>query len=229
MEEQDLCKTCGGKLIVKQTRRSSAQLQKPYYYTAYYYCPNCQKLYHDDKFKVVNQSLFDDGIALSKERPHPDPLLKGEGEKRKALNGEGTIKEKDFDIEIWTDGACVFNGQKNARAAWAFVSKDTERAGLVVGKQTNNVAEALAIYYALEWASEQGFKHIKIYTDSQISLYNLQKPVEKVLKNKEIFEAIAHLIQTQKLQVTFEKVLGHSGDFNNERADQLANSLASKK
>ncbi len=204
MEEQRTCKNCGKRLVEKQTKRTPQQLQKPFYYSAYYYCSNCNKLYHDDKFKVTN--------------PQTSPLFSGS--QTKSLTG--------YDAEIWTDGACVYNGTPKARAAWAFVSGKTEAAGRVEGKQTNNRAEGLAIYYALKWAAEQNFRNILLYTDSQISLFNLQKPASKVIANREIFEDIEKVIQENNLLVDYKKVLGHSGDPNNERADSLANSLAAK-
>ena len=136
----------------------------------------------------------------------------------------------NFDVEIWTDGACVSNGKPNARAAWAFVSGETEKSGLVKGpKQTNNVAEGLAIFYAIEWAAENNHKKIKIYTDSQISIYNVKKSAHLVKVNREIFQSIEDLIVQHGLQVSYEKVLGHSDDVNNSRADMLANGLAARR
>ena len=73
MKDNNSCKNCGGLLEERKTKRTAAQLKKPYYYTAYYYCPSCHKLYHDNKFKVENKlhpSLFS-----SLDKPHPDPLL----------------------------------------------------------------------------------------------------------------------------------------------------------
>lgn len=202
MEEMERCKTCGKVLEKRQTKRTAAQLKKPYYYTAYYYCNHCQKIYHNDKFKVLN--------------PRNLPLLE-----------ESLVEDASkYDVEIWTDGACIYNGTPNAKAAWAFVSGKTEIAGKVIGKQTNNIAEGLAIYHALVWAAEQGHKIIKLYSDSQISLNNLKKHPSKVVKNTEIFYDIADVIQKNGLTVYYEKVLGHSGDENNERVDKLANSLA---
>jgi ribonuclease HI len=121
----------------------------------------------------------------------------------------------------------VNNGKPNARAAWAFVSGETERAGLVIGKQTNNTAEAFAIYHALVWAGELGYKKIKLHTDSQISLHGVNKHHSKVKVNREIFEKIANVIEKNSLQIEYVKVLGHSGDPNNDRVDKLANELAS--
>lgn len=196
------CKTCGRKLEKRPTKRTADQLKKPYYYTHYYYCLHCQKLYHSDKFKVLNPRSVPLGLEVSE-----------------------TIMTK-YDVEIWTDGACVFNGTPRAKAAWAFVSGDVEQAGLVEGKQTNNVAEGLAIYHALEWAAGVGYQKVKIYSDSQISLNNLLKHPDKVKENAQIFYNIADVIAKNDLVVHYEKVLGHSGDINNDRVDKLANSLA---
>jgi ribonuclease HI len=193
------CKACGAALVTKQTKRTSEQLKKPYYYTAYLSCPSCGRLYHDDAFKVVNTTaeLFPSS---------PIPLAPSE-------------------VTIWTDGACSNNGKENAKAAWAFVSGKYEASGLVEGKQTNNTAEGLAVYYALQWASAKGYKNIKIVSDSQITLHNLQKHPSLIKQNREIFLNIAELIEQAGLSVQYEKVQGHAGDINNERADKLANGL----
>lgn len=198
------CKNCGSQLIVKQTKKTPEQLKKPYYYTAYYFCPNCKKLYHDNKFKVENDNadLFN----------------------RVVLNE--VKNDDDYDVHIWTDGACANNGSDNARAAWAFVSGKTEKAGLVVGKQTNNTAEGYAIYHALLWATGEKYKKIKIYSDSLISLNNLKKSSERVKENREIFERIEDVIAANNLIVDYEKVPAHADNENNNRADKLANSLA---
>jgi ribonuclease HI len=201
MENGNTCKNCGSELIVKQTRRTPEQLKKAYYFTAYYFCPNCKKLYHDEKFKQVNNDLFS-GVAPSIAR-----------------------SEKDYDAHIWTDGACSRNGYDNARAAWAFVSGKTERAELVKGKQSNNTAEALAIYHALLWAAGERHKRVKIYTDSQITLHGLAKSPDKIKANREIFQLIEDVIAANGLTVDYEKVPAHADNVNNNRADRLANGL----
>lgn len=203
----DVCKNCGTRLIEKATKKNASQLKKPYYYSAYYFCPHCKKIYHNDKFKVVNnQTSLPSSVIL----------------------GSVSDSRISFDVEIWTDGACINNGTPRARAAWGFVSGTTEKAGLVEGKQTNNVAEGLAIYHALAWAAEQGYKKIKLHTDSQISLFNLNKHHSLVKVNQEIFKNIAEVIDKNNLKISFIKVLGHSGDPNNDRVDKLANDLARK-
>jgi ribonuclease HI len=204
----DTCKHCGTELIVKQTKRTSEQLKKPYYYTAYYFCPNCKKLYHDEKFKVVNQHMANSLWPME------------------ASDKLSAISDKPYDAHIWTDGACTRNGYENARAAWAFVSGETEKAGVVIGKQTNNTAEGYAIYHALLWAAEEKHKKVKIYSDSQITLNNLKKSSYRIKENRSIFELIEDVIAANGLEVDFEKVPAHADNINNNRADRLANTLA---
>lgn len=132
------------------------------------------------------------------------------------------------DVEIWTDGACVNNGKPNASAAWAYVSGEFEQAGRVEGKQTNNRAEAEAVLHALRFAVEKGHRRVRILCDTQITIYSLQKPLEKIVANKDIFEKIFKVMKEHSLIVSYEKVLGHSGVEQNERVDKLANNLAIK-
>jgi ribonuclease HI len=137
------------------------------------------------------------------------------------------VSLENVDAEIWTDGACVNNGTDRASAAWAFVSGETEQAGKVEGKQTNNTAEGYAIYHALLWASEKQYKRVRIHSDSQITIGNLQKSWQMVKENQEIFRLIQDVIAANNLDVWYVKVKGHSGDLNNDRVDRLANGLAS--
>ena len=195
------CRNCGTSLIVKQTKRTPEQLLKSYYYSAYYFCPNCHKLYHNDKFKVENKNLF------TQEQLSPE----------------------EVDVEIWTDGACSNNGRPNAKASWAFVSGEHESAGLVEGKQTNNTGEGFAIYYALKWAAEREYKKILIHSDSQISINNLLKHVSLVKENKDLFQKIADLINEHQLTVSYNKVAVQADNVNNNRADKLANGLVGLK
>ncbi len=214
MENNKTCNNCGNKLIIKQTRRTPEQLKKNYYYSAYYFCPNCKKLYHDEKFKVTNNnSLLD--LMSSPTRSGIQTI-----DSRLRGNDKGV-----YDAHIWTDGACSRNGFDNARAAWAFVSGKTERAALVKGKQSNNTAEALAIYHALLWAAEEKHKKVKIYTDSQITLHGLAKSPDKIKANREIFQLIEDVISANGLTVDYEKVPAHADNVNNNRADRLANGL----
>lgn len=221
-DSKKVCRTCGTPLEIRQTRPSPTRAQKAYYYTAYYVCPNCQKMYHDERFKVTNKqtaSLFE-SKSPSLLRPHPDPLPAC---RQARLRGEGI--GKTYDVQIWTDGACSHNGRPEAKASWAFVSGPHEEAGRVVGKQTNNMGEGTAVLKALEWAAAQGHKVIRLHTDSQITIQNLQKAPDKVKVNRELFEEIEKVIRDNDLLVEYVKVPGHADDVNNNRADRLANGL----
>ncbi len=213
MKNENTCKNCGTGLIIKQTKRTPEQLKKSYYYTAYYFCPKCKKLYHNDKFKVTND-------VSHPERSEGSPSLFGRDSSFSPQNDNINT------VHIWTDGACTRNGYDGARAAWAFVSGKTEKADLVKGKQTNNTAEAFAIYHALLWAAEEKHKKVKIYSDSQITLNNLKKSPAMVKENREIFELIEDVIAANGLTVDYEKVPAHADNINNNRADKLANTLA---
>lgn len=207
--ENAICKNCGTKLIQKATKKTPEQLKKSYYYTAYYFCPNCKKLYHDEKFKILNQQMANSLLPME------------ENDKPSAIS-----PKPDYDARVWTDGASRNNGYDNAKAAWAFVSGKTEKAGKVIGKQTNNTAEAYAIYHALLWAAAEKHKKVKIYTDSQITLHGLQKSPEKIKQNREIFQLIQDVISANGLTVDYEKVPAHADNENNNRADRLANEIA---
>lgn len=224
MEGLKNCKNCESELVIKQTKRTSEQLKKSFYYTAYYFCPQCRKLYHDEKFKVTNNSSLTD-LMSSPTRPeihHIDSRSSSQSFRADGLRGN----DKGYDAHIWTDGACSGNGTDNARAAWAFVSGEVEQAERVIGKQTNNTAEALAVYHALLWAAEEKHKKVRIYTDSQITLHGLAKSSYKVKANREIFHLIEEVISANGLTVDYEKVPAHADNIGNNRADKLANTLA---
>jgi ribonuclease HI len=157
-------------------------------------------MYHSDEFKVENQNY---------------DLFSGQ-----------TEGGQPVDVEIWTDGACINNGKPNASAAWGFVSGAYEKAGRVEGKQTNNRAEAEAILHALQWAGDEKHRRVRILCDTQITIFSLQKPLEKIVANRDIFEKIYRVIAKYDLIVEYEKVRGHSGVEQNERVDKLANTLA---
>ena len=89
MNNEKRCKNCGGELVKRETQKKASQLTKAYYYSAYYFCPKCKKIYHDDKFKVISATtpgLFNEDLTL------PSPIRSG-------------IKV-DVGVEIWTDD-CV--------------------------------------------------------------------------------------------------------------------------
>ena len=69
-----------------------------------------------------------------------------------------TKKRKKTYINVYTDGACINNGKKNARAGFGvyFGEDDPRNASeSYTGKQTNNVAEMLGVVKALTILKEE--------------------------------------------------------------------------
>mgnify|MGYP001437092749 CR=1 FL=1 len=141
---------------------------------------------------------------------------------------------------IYTDGACSNNGRKNAKAGYGvYISENNPNniSERVVGKQTNNVAEVLAIIKALELikrnikietTKDEGNNNINqditqcvIVTDSKYALRYATTLGEKYNKenwktdipNKELVKQLYLLTQDVKKykNVEFQKVEAHTG------------------
>jgi ribonuclease HI len=134
-------------------------------------------------------------------------------------------------VQIFSDGACSGNpGPGGWGAILRFNGNEKEISGFQKDT-TNNKMELLAVISALECLKEKC--QVEIYTDSQyISnaftrgwLDSWQKngwktAAKKPVKNKELWERL--LAQSQKHQLQWHWVKGHSGHPENERCDQLA-------
>ena len=119
-------------------------------------------------------------------------------------NGKPTSNKQP--INIYTDGACSNNGKPNAKAGFGvwFGENDARNISHPVpenGRQTNNVAELLAIVSALTAVRDdiEERREVHIYTDSEYSLRCCTSYGEKMYKkgwqnkgkdipNKEIVE-----------------------------------------
>lgn len=143
-------------------------------------------------------------------------------------------------IEIYSDGACSFNGSENAIGGWAYKIDlgggwGITSYGSVVGT-TNQKMEITAVIGALDkiLCDLRNVEHIIVYSDSAyvVNCFN-QKWIEKwkrnnwvgsnrqAVKNKELWEKLYELVQKFE-RVEFKKVKGHSGNENNELVDKLA-------
>ena len=146
-------------------------------------------------------------------------------------------------IQIFTDGACVNNGKKNALAGYGIHFPNNEYEGIskpfLIKPITNQRAELYAIHEALTIVSNEINKTIEIYTDSQYSIDCFTKWINrweinnwksrdgKIIKNLDIIKPIYKLIKQNN--VIFYHVRSHTGknDFNsihNDIADKLATS-----
>ncbi|MEN9946819.1 MAG: hypothetical protein RLZZ293_1205 [Pseudomonadota bacterium] len=127
---------------------------------------------------------------------------------------------------IYTDGACKGNP---GVGGWGAVLIYGDVIKKVNGKQpltTNNRMELTAVIEALKILKRSC--QITIFTDSQYVKNGMTNWIEawiaknwKNVKNVDLWQELYKLVQQH--QVTWQWVRGHSGDYYNEQADQLAN------
>jgi len=146
------------------------------------------------------------------------------------------FSEMQKEFEIYTDGACIGNGQVENIGGWSFVC--IERGELffhsvgVFKNTTNNIQELTGVLNALRCCIEYKLTDFTIFSDSQYVvkgfndwMTNWQKKNWKINSNqkvknlslwKELFE-----IKQQFDSVDLRWVKGHNGNQWNELADQL--------
>ena len=126
-------------------------------------------------------------------------------------------------IDIYCDGACRGNQQKNNIGAWGYVlafgAHKKEVSG-VESNTTNNRMELLACVKALEQIKNKSIP-VVVYSDSQylVSTINLNWARRA---NTELWEELDKLT-AEFTSIKFVKVKGHSDNEGNARADELCN------
>ena len=147
-------------------------------------------------------------------------------------------EEKEINYYVYTDGACVNNGKKNAKAGYGIYFGENDKRNVskrVDGKQTNNVAELTAIietYKIIE--KDIASKRIVIFTDSKyalkcIQLYGKKQDLngwKEDIPNKDLVKKI-YTLYKEKKNVEFRHIKAHTGkkdihSIGNENADRLA-------
>jgi len=134
------------------------------------------------------------------------------------------------EIEIWTDGACSGNP---GPGGWGAVMRSAGHLKEIYGGDpatTNNRMEMIAVIEALN-ALKRPSK-IKLHVDSTYVKDGLTKWIKgwkrngwktadkKPVKNQELWMAMEEACARH--DITWKWVKGHSGDPNNDRADELA-------
>ena len=138
-------------------------------------------------------------------------------------------------IIIYTDGGCRGNPGLGAWASILISEKHSLR--LEIGESeemtTNNKMEMKAVIKALERLKKS--HNIKVYSDSAYLvngmnewIYSWQKnnwikSDKKPVENKEYWIKLIEL--SKKHNIEFIKVKGHSGNQENDRADEIVNIL----
>lgn len=144
------------------------------------------------------------------------------------------------DYYVYTDGACINNGKKNAKAGLGiYFAPDDPRNTYkpIIGKQTNNIAELTAIrdtYILIKKDILEG-KKIVIYSDSIYGIRCLTTYGKKCddkqwndnIPNKELVQETYNLYKDIH-NVCFRHIRAHTGlndihSIGNENADRLAN------
>lgn len=136
----------------------------------------------------------------------------------------------NIDLLIYTDGSC-----KNYIGGYGIVvinndNNKTEYYGHIPSPCTNQIAELTAIKIALSTISKNSNIHIR--TDSMYAINCFTKYIivwrkngyittkKEPIKNLELIKDIDQLMND--INVTFEHVYSHKGEYYNELADQLA-------
>ncbi|MDI6765629.1 MAG: ribonuclease HI [Bacteroidota bacterium] len=138
-------------------------------------------------------------------------------------------------IIIYCDGACSGNQFNNNSGGWGAVLKFENITKEIYGCEkntTNQRMEITACIKALEAIKKEGFK-IDLYSDSAYLVNCINErwfeswlkngwknAKKKPVENQDLWMRLLELLK--KYDVTFHKVVGHSGNKLNERADKLA-------
>ena len=132
--------------------------------------------------------------------------------------------------EIWTDGACSGNP---GPGGWGAVLKHGDVEKDISGAEaatTNNRMELMAVIEALNALKKP--TRVKLHADSKYVLDGVQKWIhgwkkngwktadKKPVKNEDLWRALD--AATQRHEIEWKWVKGHSDDVMNERADALA-------
>jgi len=143
-------------------------------------------------------------------------------------------------IKVYTDGGCIHNGRKNAKAGIGiyFGPNDPRNVSQPIqGKQTNNVAELTAIIVALDILKKEiaDGQRVIVFTDSEYAikcftsygrrLYNCGFITRESVPNLEL---IKEGFSKVKPNISFQHIRSHTGkqdpdSLANEEADKLAN------
>ncbi|CAG8821139.1 23273_t:CDS:1, partial [Racocetra persica] len=140
-------------------------------------------------------------------------------------------------IQIWTDGCCLGNGTKEAKAGIGvfYGDKDPRNQSerLPGEQQTNNRAEIYAVIRAIE-SCENKTKSLEIFTNSLHVVNIIGEWIEtwekngymtsnnKPVRNQNLIRKLKKLIDSRIGSVKLTYVHGHQGNYGNEQADKLS-------
>lgn len=138
---------------------------------------------------------------------------------------------------LYTDGACSGNpGPGGWGAVVCFADGNCHELGGADPQSTNNRMEMQAAVAALEFFANSGqTEPVTLYTDSEYVKNGITKWIQgwknkgwKTSAGKDVVnQDLWHLLdKLNSRQVKWEHVRGHSGDFYNDRCDEIARSFS---
>lgn len=150
--------------------------------------------------------------------------------------GEETKTNKtNKKIRVFTDGACSGNIRAGGYGVILLEEKEVTIIGGCSLKTTNNIMELIAVWDGVRIAKNLGYTNIEIHSDSAYVINSVTqgwlnkwkrngwKTVKgEDVKNKNEWVLLDNVLYDNKINVTFVKVKGHSGNQFNEMADKEA-------
>jgi ribonuclease HI/exonuclease III len=141
------------------------------------------------------------------------------------------------EITVYTDGACINNGRRNAQCGsgvWFGPGQQGNLALRIPGpSQSNQVGEIAAVIAAINATAP--YQPLKIITDSMYVINGLTTHLQTWeddgwigIKNAPFFKKAVHLLRNRSARTTLQWVKGHSGTLGNEESDLLAKQGAEK-
>jgi ribonuclease HI len=138
---------------------------------------------------------------------------------------------------LYTDGACSGNpGPGGWGAVVCYADGNCHELGGADPQTTNNRMEMQAAVAALEFFANSGqMESVTLYTDSEYVKNGITKWIQgwknkgwKTSTGKDVVnQDLWHLLdKLNSRQVKWEHVRGHSGDFYNDRCDEIARSFS---
>ncbi|XP_014488097.1 PREDICTED: ribonuclease H1 [Dinoponera quadriceps] len=174
-------------------------------------------------------------VYLSKRRKITDSSVSNQSTEQDDANKVDFITDEDGYVNVFTDGACSSNGQKNARAGIGVWFQDHHPLNVsrpVEGRPTNNMAEIQAVTVAAKQAKKAGVKKLRINTDSKFLISCITEWMPKwkqrgwtTVGNKPVINKTELLEMEKELEsliIAWNHVNGHVGIHGNEMADKLA-------
>jgi ribonuclease HI len=193
-----------------------------------------QDIYKNNYNDMINMNMLNDLIA---------------NKYKIYMQNNNNIENKERQFCVFTDGACNFNGKKNAVAGYAVVfpnNKEYNYSEKILSNPTNNRAEYCGIIKALE-ISNKIDPNIKdtlyIYTDSELLINSVTKWIKGWKKNNWMTAKKTHVLNKDLLikidehisrrNVVFKHVKAHTNNTDwesywNNIADTMAKETIAK-